>query len=302
MKRKIKTVTFTIFTNNVNSRIIQLRIPKFIIFIAIILVLSPIFFLLYDHQQQISIIEQQKNELNALTLKLQNETDNNQSLRKKVALYEENSDATTQYLKELFELEAEMRSYLDELPSIIQPSGGIEIDVSDLLLKNVFLEEQPIQYDSAMLIRRYKETLAKLDEAYTKYSHTPTGWPVPQNVITSQFGFRKDPFTNRTSYHSGIDIRGDYGTPVYATADGVVTLARYYGSYGNAIKISHSKTYTTLYGHLNSINVKVGQTVKKGKLIGTVGSTGRSTGPHLHYEVFKNGELTDPENYLNIFE
>ena len=122
-------------------------------------------------------------------------------------------------------------------------------------------------------------------------------WPTNGNwMITSNYGWRICPFHGR-EFHSGIDIvlkSGTYGSPVYAIADGVVTRASWYGSYGNCIQVAHGEGYSSLYGHLSGYNCKNGQYVKKGTVIGYIGSTGNSTGPHLHFTVFKNGEITNP--------
>lgn len=123
-------------------------------------------------------------------------------------------------------------------------------------------------------------------------------WPLPQSfTITSQFGYRTDPFTGEISYHSGTDITAPYGTPVLAAAGGTVTVANatdpWGGSYGYYVKIQHDGTFDTLYAHCSSICVTPGQQVQQGEVIGYVGSTGNSTGNHLHFEVWENGERMD---------
>lgn len=123
-------------------------------------------------------------------------------------------------------------------------------------------------------------------------------WPLPQSyTITSWFGYREDPFTGEIAYHSGTDIGAPGGTPILAAADGTVTIANgldsWGGGYGYHIKVKHNDTYETLYAHCSSICVTVGQEVKQGEVIGYVGTTGNSTGNHLHFEVWQNGERTD---------
>jgi murein DD-endopeptidase MepM/ murein hydrolase activator NlpD len=127
---------------------------------------------------------------------------------------------------------------------------------------------------------------------------TPSLWPTVSWRVTSKFGYRKDPFTFRRSFHTGIDIAGNYNDPVFATADGKVQFAGWDRLRGNNIIINHSNGIRTWYMHLNKNLVKKGETVKKGDKIGRLGSTGRSTGPHLHYEVIKNGESIDPAPYM----
>lgn len=113
--------------------------------------------------------------------------------------------------------------------------------------------------------------------------------------IASGFGYRVDPVYKITKFHAGLDFAANQGTPIYATADGVIKEARYdAGGYGNHVVINHGYSYETLYGHMVRIKVRVGQQVKRGEVIGWVGSTGKSTGPHCHYEVHKNGQVVDP--------
>ncbi|WP_306564985.1 M23 family metallopeptidase [Flavobacterium lindanitolerans] len=116
--------------------------------------------------------------------------------------------------------------------------------------------------------------------------------------MASGFGYRSDPFTKIRKFHAGMDFSAKTGTPVYATGDGVVERADNTASgYGNHIVIRHGFGYETLYGHLSKYKVRAGQRVKRGDVIGYVGSTGRSEAPHLHYEVHKNGEVVNPLNY-----
>lgn len=116
--------------------------------------------------------------------------------------------------------------------------------------------------------------------------------------ITSGFGWRMHPVLGYERFHSGLDIGADYGTTIYAAEQGVVIFAGWYGGYGNAVIIDHGGDTTTLYGHTSELYVVEGQTVKKGQAIAAVGSTGLSTGPHLHFEVRREGEPTDPMAYL----
>ena len=132
-------------------------------------------------------------------------------------------------------------------------------------------------------------------------------WPLPQSyTITSWFGYREDPFTGEIAYHSGTDIGAPGGTPILAAADGTVTIANaidsWGGGYGYHIKISHNDTFDTLYAHCSSICVTVGKEVKQGEVIGYVGTTGNSTGNHLHFEVWQNGERTDALGYFKTKE
>jgi murein DD-endopeptidase MepM/ murein hydrolase activator NlpD len=127
---------------------------------------------------------------------------------------------------------------------------------------------------------------------------TPSIWPSYSWNVTSRFGYRADPFTGKSAFHSGIDFAGNIGDSVFSTADGVVVKAASDLSHGRNIIIQHSTGLRTRYLHLSKIKVNVGDSVKKGDVIGLVGNTGRSTGPHLHYEVIKNGVNINPAPYL----
>jgi murein DD-endopeptidase MepM/ murein hydrolase activator NlpD len=116
--------------------------------------------------------------------------------------------------------------------------------------------------------------------------------------ISSGFGMRIDPFIRAPAMHTGMDFRGDTGDPARATADGTVTIAAWQGGYGKMVEIDHGNGLATRYAHLSDIGVKVGQRVRAGHIIGKIGSTGRSTGPHLHYETRVNGEAVDPRKFL----
>jgi murein DD-endopeptidase MepM/ murein hydrolase activator NlpD len=145
------------------------------------------------------------------------------------------------------------------------------------------------------------QSLEELDQAFRGrmrlLASTPSIMPT-QGWFSHGFGWRKDPFTGRRVFHRGIDIVNHSGTPIVATADGVVSRATRVSDYGKTIDISHGYGYVTRYAHLSEILVRPGQQVRRGELIGRTGSTGRSTGPHLHYEVFRDGRRLNPWKYL----
>jgi murein DD-endopeptidase MepM/ murein hydrolase activator NlpD len=128
--------------------------------------------------------------------------------------------------------------------------------------------------------------------------NVPSRMPLNSATLTSDFGMRTHPVLGGRRNHKGIDLAQPTGTPVYATADGFVSKAEPFSSYGNYIQIEHGGEMQTRYAHLSGYNVAAGQQVHKGDLIGFVGSTGRSTGPHLHYEVRVAGEAVDPTPYM----
>ncbi|MDR3349844.1 MAG: peptidoglycan DD-metalloendopeptidase family protein [Acidaminococcales bacterium] len=138
---------------------------------------------------------------------------------------------------------------------------------------------------------------AQLKERNARRAATPSGWPA-YGEVTSRFGRRNSPSGMGSSMHKGLDIAGGYGSPVVATADGVVEMASYHYGYGLYVRINHGYGLQTAYGHNSGLAVGVGQKVKKGQVIAYMGSSGVSTGTHLHYEVIRNGVQVDPANFL----
>lgn len=146
--------------------------------------------------------------------------------------------------------------------------------------------------------KSYPEIVRKFEENIDLVAHTPAICPLNNPRITSRFGYRKDPFTGRIKPHKGLDFGARRGTSVTATADGVVVDAKRIPNFGKTIVIDHGFGYETVYGHLQTFKVRPGSKVKRGQIIGTVGNTGRSTAPHLHYEVRVNKEQVDPLDYM----
>jgi murein DD-endopeptidase MepM/ murein hydrolase activator NlpD len=146
----------------------------------------------------------------------------------------------------------------------------------------------------------YVSFLQKEADKFHKYlTRIPLGPPV-WGRVTSHYGYRTDPFTGRYEFHEGVDIKAPWGTPVRATAEGKVVFAGWKPGYGKTVIIRHAFGYTTLYGHLSKIRVRRGRWVKSGDVIGYVGSSGRSTGPHVHYEVWRYSRKLNPLKYMYV--
>jgi murein DD-endopeptidase MepM/ murein hydrolase activator NlpD len=140
---------------------------------------------------------------------------------------------------------------------------------------------------------------ARAEDLWNTLTFVPLRKPLTSELdMTSPFGVRIDPFVHEASMHTGMDFRGTVGDPIHATATGKVVKAGWEGGYGQMVEIDHGEGLSSRYGHLSEIDVSVGQTVRVGQVIGRLGSTGRSTGPHLHYETRVNGEAVNPEKFL----
>ena len=167
----------------------------------------------------------------------------------------------------------------------------------ELLARRVHSMLDQLSNDTRMEELRQQDLLHVLRENRDILASTPSIWPT-DGYLTSTFGRRASPFGTGSDFHKGLDIANRLGTPVRAPAQGVVTFAGWDGGYGNCIVINHGNNITTRYGHLQNSHVKVGQRVTRGEVIATVGSSGRSTGPHLHYEVRVGGVCVNPLRYI----
>ena len=151
-------------------------------------------------------------------------------------------------------------------------------------------------------IRLQRQSFVEIERQFTEKEdlllHTPSIRPVESGYISSGFGRRRDPFTRRWTHHSGIDFSLERGAPVYATAEGKVVFCKSNHGFGKVIVLDHGYGFRTAYGHLGAFSVAKGQQVKRGQKIGEVGNTGRSTGPHLHYEVHVDGKAVDALDYF----
>ena len=158
---------------------------------------------------------------------------------------------------------------------------------------------EPVKADSDSTFKQLFSSWKKLDNLSVGAIAVPSEKPVRMAAFTSGYGVRSDPFGGGAARHMGIDLAGPTGTPIYATADGVVSASGYNnGGYGNLIKLDHGRGVETRYGHLSAMLVAAGQRVARGQLIGRMGSTGRSTGSHLHYEVRIEGKAVNPIPFM----
>lgn len=185
---------------------------------------------------------------------------------------------------------------IDAMPDSILYSV---LDDSELV-NNVTAKLALFERQVAVQSLSFTQIVEALGHEKDRLAHIPSIQPISQKDMTqmaSGYGWRKDPVYGTTKHHDGMDFASPTGTPVYATGDGKVVEAGWNGAYGNSIDISHGYSYKTRYAHLSEVAVKPGQEVHRGDLIGKVGSTGKSTGSHLHYEVLYKGQPQNPVNY-----
>jgi murein DD-endopeptidase MepM/ murein hydrolase activator NlpD len=190
---------------------------------------------------------------------------------------------------------------VEDLNAQQMAAGGSSFDLKGLPLKatNSIIEGEinTLKERSGVL----QDSFRILDMAFQKQSlllsSTPSVYPV-HGLLGNGYGWRRDPFTGMRDFHQGLDLVAPLGTKVVAPADGIVTRVGPSGGFGNSVFVSHGYGLMTRYGHLSAANVKVGQRIKRNDVLGAVGTTGRSTGPHLHYEVLVHQRNVDPVKYI----
>lgn len=184
---------------------------------------------------------------------------------------------------------------LDERRDLLTPSKEDDIDIIDGQL--ALSSEDEITRLLKEETTNYAELVESLSENLTFLEAQPNLLPTTGR-FTSPFGYRRHPVTGYRDYHNGVDIAADRGTPVVASGTGIVTFAGWNGAYGQVIVLDHGYDYKSVYAHLNDMDVNVGDRIKKGDRIGSVGTTGRSTGPHLHFEIHYRETPVNPSNVL----
>jgi murein DD-endopeptidase MepM/ murein hydrolase activator NlpD len=225
----------------------------------------------------------------------------NSRLEKQLNLANSKLKSLTQRMENLSESEGELRAYA-HLP-VIDPGalkmgiGGLLPDdksvAGDLLSKLDELDRQIGLQEKSLV-----DVKGQVDHETEMLKSLPCIRPARGGAFSSLFGNRRDPFNGRWEPHLGLDINAATGTPVYSTADGEVIFVSQEPAYGKMIVINHGNGYRTLYAHLSRFYVNKGQAVKRGDMIGEIGNTGRSTGPHLHYEVLRNGDQVNPLDFM----
>lgn len=183
----------------------------------------------------------------------------------------------------------------DSDPAIGGPMHtGQDQTATDLIVALEALERSVLDKSDEM------EILESLLVDYDLHSKQfPHGWPVKDGWISSGYGYRNDPFSGKRTFHSGVDVAGKSGAPIYAVAAGVVTVTKVKSGYGLVIEINHGKGYVTRYAHALATMVETGDRIEKGDAVAVVGSTGRSTGAHLHFEVLRDGKAVNPLKYIS---
>lgn len=282
------------------GKVKRLTISKFIFFSGIILtgiILTILFFFIIDYKQiksKITVLEELKRV--------------NKEQQEKIVSLAKKVESFNETLKKLEELENKLRNLagVSEAKSVIKKGGfgrggperdslGNKLGQKDpSTLTNQMEEKFPLlEKEAQTRMKGFQYVEKVIIQKKELFASTPNIFPV-QGWLSSKFGWRIDPFTYKRAFHYGIDISAPWGTSIRASAQGKVIFTGWDDGYGLTIKINNGYGYSTIYGHLSKILVKKGVWVNKGDIIGRLGSTGRSTGPHLHFEVHKNKKAIDP--------
>lgn len=230
-----------------------------------------------------------------------------QEQAQKIQELQQMAEKNQKQLAYLSKLEDQVRSQMEksgaQLPpksdaSVYAGKGGASLG-SASEVSFMLEQEKNISLQAKAKAEDFQKLLGAIKNENYRRDVTPSQWPTDGGFISSPFGGRPNPFSGYgRDWHPGIDIAVDYGTPVYASAAGYVQQAGWYGGYGKYIRLGHDFGYETAYGHMSSLAVSAGSFVKKGEVIGYVGSTGYSTGPHLHFEILKYGEQVNPSSLM----
>jgi murein DD-endopeptidase MepM/ murein hydrolase activator NlpD len=238
---------------------------------------------LADQKRQIAELKERMNErINAMAMRMG-----------EVNAHMIRLDALGKRLTEMADIDSHEFDFDSAPPAGGPESAGATAQIPDLSTKLNDLEQKVALRDSQLSALEN----VILDRDLKKQTH-PEGRPVSAGFISSYFGEREDPFSGEEAYHKGVDFAGSAGAGVMAVAAGVVTWAGNRTGYGNLVEINHGDGYVTRYAHNQRTLVTVGQTVKRGDPIALMGSTGRSTGPHVHFEVLRNGRQVDPLSFV----
>lgn len=243
---------------------------------------------------------------------------NSHLLRIKLGYFENQLRGSREKLDEVKELESQLRAIIDmgSRDAIIQnndpvpqgaggPSLGESVEFqtliqgrhADMSIQEISRQVRLLREEADRRQESFRALQDKIGYERQLYRCTPEGWPA-KGYLTSHFGPRLSPFSGVAESHKGLDIAAPAGSPVQATADGTVVLAGWAGGYGKIVVIDHGFGYSTRYGHNRQVLVKRGDRVRRGQIIAYMGSTGNSTGPHCHYEIWHKGRAVNPRRYL----
>lgn len=302
LKAKKKYSIVIIPQNNKSVKSIDIKLPNSRILIATCVLFALILatavisitqFITNKNNEHLSL----KNDLEVMAKTIEQQNKLLQDSHEAVKLAKDSEQQTRQNFSDFVKSYSQITDKYASSISRGNSSSNQTTAASDLMKLNRLIEEMSSSYDFD------KEVAAKLEKSNTALENyvdsLPTLLPA-RGIISSNYGMRIHPTTKKNAQHNGIDIAADSGDPILAAASGIVTSSGYMSGYGYAVIIDHQNGFKTLYGHASKLLVDKGEKVKKGQVIAKVGSTGRSTGPHLHFELQVNNKAVDPTKYMDF--
>jgi murein DD-endopeptidase MepM/ murein hydrolase activator NlpD len=306
--RKPRRLTLVVITE-ANSPVRRVRIPRPVLWVTPALIAAAV---VGSGLSYVKTTDQLRQQMTVEREQFQHASESKDEtidlLQSEMASITEEADRIRDKLEELRHLEEEVKRLSNVKPeaAAAPPAASSRGGESHELSGDRLVEAASETHNSLVDMHRQMEDLSDklamvksaLEEQQRIEQLTPSIWPASSRKVTSGYGFRSDPFTFSPSFHSGLDIDGNTGDSVLASAAGIVLETGWDALHGNYIKLEHTRGLRTIYMHLSAILIEKGDEVTKGMKIGKIGSTGRSTGSHLHYEVEKDGQSVDPRKYL----
>ncbi|MFO7814913.1 MAG: peptidoglycan DD-metalloendopeptidase family protein [Halanaerobiales bacterium] len=321
----------TVAPSSTKNRIKKFSIQSYlpiVIIIAVVIIIGVLSFNYYYYRAQYKTTKNNFEEYKA-SLDVEELQNENKNLKKNLLVLSQNTEELRTTLRQLEQSNQEIKNILGEDSNTDIENNENKIRITSILDYNYNILNQGIPKGGSKLNLYYHETDKLLDRMYSNVEvveenvtmqeevqqklrdnaieykdlkeSVPSIWPLAEeggSYISSNFGWRVDPISSQQEYHEGLDIAVWYNTPVLATAPGEVTFVGWNGDYGWSVEIDHGHGYTTYYSHLNEINVSEGEKVVKKQKIALTGNSGKSTGPHLHYEVRVNGVPKNPRKFI----
>ena len=288
--RRQRYYTFMVIPHDTNGKTISIKVPHLLIRAVIGLVVFAVLLVGSSFVYSAHLSRKLVNYSNAIA--------KNREQKAVINKFADKTEEVHQVISELVQEDNKLRKMLGMKNWKTKIKLSSKIEAQDPIEESEQIVEELKQVDIKLAERKksYDELKSWVNAVRNRYASTPSRWPINGRIV-SRYGYRVYPWRG---FHTGIDISGRYGAPVRATADGVVKFVGWRSGYGKTVILDHGRGVATLYAHNSRYSVKVGQEIKKGQVICSIGNTGYTTGPHLHYEVRKAGRRVNPVSYLDL--
>ncbi|MBW7476752.1 M23 family metallopeptidase [Paenibacillus oenotherae] len=323
MKRTRKKKWSLLVLRDADQNVKQFRVSKRSVVAApaaaVLAVSSCIALLQLRSANELAYVEEAMTaQVNAYTHTIQEKDESVVSLKLEIERLKKQSTEMKTKLTDLKQLETKLQKFTETYGRTVSPTEAVNVPRKEVSTSSYSASADDAARTMAKLAAQsdldfraiaslvdamgvtMADSLRKTQLRRAQLAAIPSGWPTQSHKLTSGFGYRKDPFTGRSTFHAGVDISGDEGDTIFAAADGTVTETGSNASKGNYIVITHRNNLKTVYYHLKRVEAKRNDTVVRGEKIGLLGTTGRSTAPHLHFQIMQNDEPVNPLKYLRL--